>query len=94
MLSTWHQLFMAHPQITLRAPVDQAGLFHKLFEYAEELENGRWRSDQATSRSDLLRELTAAMGQASICGLGKVAPNPLMTLLKQFPGEFESRLQR
>jgi hypothetical protein len=39
-LSTWHQLFAAHPQITLRAPVDQAGLFHKLFEYADQLAAG------------------------------------------------------
>jgi hypothetical protein len=39
-LSTWHQLFAAHPQITLRAPVDQAGLFQKLFEYADQLTTG------------------------------------------------------
>jgi hypothetical protein len=39
-LSTWHQLFAAHPQITLRAPVDQAGLFHKLFEYADQIAAG------------------------------------------------------
>jgi Family of unknown function (DUF6607) len=39
-LSTWTQLFVAHPQITLRAPVDQAGLFHKLFEYADHLAAG------------------------------------------------------
>ena len=39
-LSTWHELFAAHPQITLRAPVDQAGLFQKLFEYADRLAAG------------------------------------------------------
>jgi len=39
-LSTWTQLFVAHPQITLRAPVDQAGLFHKLFDYADQLAAG------------------------------------------------------
>jgi hypothetical protein len=39
-LSTWTQLFVAHPEITLRAPVDQAGLFHKLFEYADHLAAG------------------------------------------------------
>jgi hypothetical protein len=39
-LSTWTQLFVAHPEITLRAPVDQAGLFHKLFEYADRLAAG------------------------------------------------------
>ena len=66
----------------------------KLFEYAEELQNGRWPRDQTAFRSGLLSELTSAMGQASICGLGKVAPNPLLTLLKHFPGEVELRLQR
>ena len=40
-LSTWTQMFAAHPQITLRAPVDQAGLFHKLFEYADQLAAGQ-----------------------------------------------------
>jgi hypothetical protein len=39
-LSTWTELFAAHPQITLRAPVDQAGLFHKLFEYADQIAAG------------------------------------------------------
>ena len=39
-LSTWRELFAAHPQITLRAPVDQAGLFHKLFEYADQIAAG------------------------------------------------------
>ena len=39
-LSTWIELFAAHPQITLRAPVDQAGLFHKLFEYADQIAAG------------------------------------------------------
>lgn len=39
-LSTWTQLFTAHPQITLRAPVDQAGLFHQLFEYADQIAAG------------------------------------------------------
>lgn len=66
----------------------------KLFEYAEQLERGEWPADGAASRSGLLRELAGAMGQASICGLGKVAPNPLATLLKHFPAECEERLQR
>ena len=36
---------------------------------------------------DLLRELSAAMASASICGLGQAAPNPLLCLLKYFPEE-------
>ena len=33
----------------------------------------------------LLRDLSAAMRDASICGLGQAAPNPLLSLLRHFP---------
>ncbi len=33
----------------------------------------------------LLHELTAAMLDASICGLGQAAPNPMLMVLKHFP---------
>ena len=33
----------------------------------------------------LLRELSDAMADASICGLGQAAPNPILTVLKYFP---------
>jgi formate dehydrogenase beta subunit len=35
----------------------------------------------------LLQELSQAMVDASICGLGQAAPNPVLTVLKYFPGE-------
>src|SRR4051794_18486338 len=35
----------------------------------------------------LLNELSGAMRDASICGLGQAAPNPLLSLLKYFPGD-------
>ena len=35
----------------------------------------------------LLRELAAAMADASICGLGQAAPNPLLCALNYFPEE-------
>jgi NADH:ubiquinone oxidoreductase subunit F (NADH-binding)/NADH:ubiquinone oxidoreductase subunit E len=35
----------------------------------------------------LLEELSQAMMDASICGLGQAAPNPVLTVLKFFPGE-------
>ena len=35
----------------------------------------------------LLQELSQAMMDASICGLGQAAPNPVLTVLKFFPGE-------
>ncbi len=36
----------------------------------------------------LLNELSMVMRDASICGLGQAAPNPLLTLLRYFPEEF------
>ena len=35
----------------------------------------------------LLRELSTAMADASICGLGQAAPNPLLSILRYFPEE-------
>ena len=36
----------------------------------------------------LLKELSQTMVDASICGLGQAAPNPLLTAMKYFPHEF------
>jgi formate dehydrogenase len=36
---------------------------------------------------DLLEELSAAMVDASICGLGQAAPNPIRLVMKHFPEE-------
>jgi formate dehydrogenase beta subunit len=44
------------------------------------MERGRW--DEA-----LLEELCRAMADASICGLGQAAPNPIRSVLKFFAGE-------
>ena len=35
----------------------------------------------------LLKELSQAMMDASICGLGQAAPTPALTVLKYFPEE-------
>ena len=37
----------------------------------------------------LLDELSQAMRDASICGLGQAASNPLTTVIKYFPDEFK-----
>jgi len=34
---------------------------------------------------DLLEDLAAVMADASICGLGQAAPNPLLSVMKYFP---------
>jgi NADH:ubiquinone oxidoreductase subunit F (NADH-binding) len=38
---------------------------------------------------ELLEELSAAMADASICGLGQAAPNPIRTVMKYFPQELK-----
>jgi NADH:ubiquinone oxidoreductase subunit F (NADH-binding)/NADH:ubiquinone oxidoreductase subunit E len=43
--------------------------------------------DKKTWDEPLLKELSQAMADASICGLGQAAPNPVLTVLKYFPGE-------
>ena len=37
----------------------------------------------------LLQELSQAMMDASICGLGQAAPNPMLSVLKYFPKEVD-----
>ena len=45
------------------------------------------RTYAARIDEDLIRELSDAMREASICGLGQAAPNPVITLLDHFEGE-------
>jgi len=45
---------------------------------AKIMESGDWDAD-------LLEELSQAMADASICGLGQAAPNPIRSVLKFFP---------
>jgi formate dehydrogenase beta subunit len=43
--------------------------------------------EEKTWDEPLLKELSAAMMDASICGLGQAAPNPVLSVLKHFSGE-------
>jgi NADH:ubiquinone oxidoreductase subunit F (NADH-binding)/NADH:ubiquinone oxidoreductase subunit E len=49
------------------------------------MENGPWDAS-------LLTELSNAMRDASICGLGQAAPNPLLCVLKYFPDDLKKPL--
>ena len=51
-------------------------------EKAVKLMSGKGAWDQA-----LLKELSRAMSDASICGLGQAAPNPIRSVMKFFPEE-------
>jgi formate dehydrogenase beta subunit len=42
---------------------------------------------QPTWNTALLDELSRAMADASICGLGQAAPNPIVCVIKYFPEE-------
>jgi len=53
---------------------------------AKLMENGPWNQE-------LLTELSAAMRDASICGLGQAASNPLTCVLKYFPDELTKPLR-
>jgi formate dehydrogenase len=39
--------------------------------------------------TQLLGELSLCMADASICGLGQAAPNPLLSVMKYFPNELK-----
>ncbi|MDH3637447.1 MAG: NADH-quinone oxidoreductase subunit F, partial [Gammaproteobacteria bacterium] len=47
------------------------------------MQNGHWDKS-------LLQNLAQVMTDASICGLGQAAPNPLLCLFHYFPEELES----
>ena len=42
---------------------------------------------------ELLEELCASVKDASLCGLGQTAPNPVLTALRYFRSEFEAHVQ-
>jgi NADH-quinone oxidoreductase subunit F len=43
---------------------------------------------------ELLEEVASVMKQMSLCGLGKTAPNPVLTALRYFREEFEAHIQK
>ena len=53
-------------------------------------EKARALMDREVWDAPLLRELGAAMADASICGLGQAAPNPLLCALRYFPEELRA----
>lgn len=42
---------------------------------------------------DLLEELSIVVKEGSLCGLGKTAPNPVLTTLRYFRNEFEAHVR-
>ncbi len=49
--------------------------------------------EQGSWNLDLLNELSTLMRDASICGLGQAAPNPLQSVMKYFPDDLKTPLK-
>jgi NADH-quinone oxidoreductase subunit F len=61
----------------------------RMLEILERLCAGQGRTDDL----EKLEELAQGVGASSICGLGKTAPNPVLTTLRYFRDEYEAHLQ-
>jgi len=60
----------------------------QMFEILEEITKGNGRPGDI----DLLLELSYSIKQSSICGLGKTAPNPVVTTIRYFKDEYEAHI--
>ena len=62
----------------------------RLLEMLNRLCEGKARRDEL----DELEHLCAAVQQGSLCGLGRTAPNPVVTAMRYFREEFEAHFER
>ncbi len=60
----------------------------RMLEILDDITEGRGRPEQI----DLLRELAETIGETALCGLGKTAPNPVLSTLKFFPEEYTAHI--
>jgi NADH-quinone oxidoreductase subunit F/NADP-reducing hydrogenase subunit HndC len=60
----------------------------QMFEILDDITKGEGRPGDI----DLLFELSEAIKRSSICGLGKTAPNPVLTTLRYFRDEYEAHI--
>ncbi|MEW6202260.1 MAG: NADH-ubiquinone oxidoreductase-F iron-sulfur binding region domain-containing protein, partial [bacterium] len=60
----------------------------RMLEIITDITEGRGRQEQI----DLLKELADTVAQTSLCGLGKTAPNPVLSTLRYFPEEYEAHV--
>jgi NADH:ubiquinone oxidoreductase subunit F (NADH-binding)/NADH:ubiquinone oxidoreductase subunit E len=52
------------------------------------------RGEYRPQQMEAVKELSEAMKSASICGLGQIAPVPVMSVLKHFPEQVKAHLER
>jgi NADH:ubiquinone oxidoreductase subunit F (NADH-binding)/(2Fe-2S) ferredoxin/NAD-dependent dihydropyrimidine dehydrogenase PreA subunit len=60
----------------------------RMLEIVTDITEGRGRPEQI----DLLEELADTVASTSLCGLGKTAPNPVLSTLRYFPREYEAHI--
>ncbi|UCH52175.1 MAG: SLBB domain-containing protein [Chloroflexota bacterium] len=61
----------------------------RMLEIITDITEGRGRSEQL----DLLDELADTVAQTALCGLGKTAPNPVLSTLRYFRPEYEAHIR-
>jgi len=61
----------------------------RMLEIVTDITEGRGRPEQL----ELLEELADTVSQTSLCGLGKTAPNPVLTTLRYFRSEYEAHVK-
>jgi len=60
----------------------------RMLEIVTDITDGRGRPEQL----DLLEELADTVSQTALCGLGKTAPNPVLSTLRYFRPEYEAHI--
>ncbi len=60
----------------------------RMLEIVTDVTEGRGRPEQL----DLLEELADTVAQTALCGLGKTAPNPVLSTLRYFSSEYEAHI--
>ena len=58
-------------------------------EILDRIAEGKGRDEDVS----LLEELAEVVADASLCGLGKTAPNPVLSALRYFRSEFEAHIR-
>jgi NADH:ubiquinone oxidoreductase subunit F (NADH-binding)/(2Fe-2S) ferredoxin len=61
----------------------------RMLEIVTDISEGRGKPEQL----DLLEELAETVAETSLCGLGKTAPNPVLTTLRYFREEYETHIR-
>jgi NADH:ubiquinone oxidoreductase subunit F (NADH-binding)/NAD-dependent dihydropyrimidine dehydrogenase PreA subunit len=62
----------------------------RMLEIITDITEGRGRPEQI----DVLEELADTVSQTALCGLGKTAPNPVLTTLRYFRPEYEAHINQ